>query len=114
MRLHAAIQSQFGSVNLGRRAELRLHLGGPAGLPTSDGAPEQPISTPGHVNDIINECIRDQGPYSGYKGAFSRIVDPVVLELELQGAAWRAHMQGSLSFWRRPRPPFYQFQFVFM
>lgn len=76
------------------------------------------------VIDIVNECIGDKGPYGGYRGTFSRIVDLVALELELQGAAWRAHMQGFLAFLehyggvqevlRRLRPPFYQFQFLFV
>ena len=76
------------------------------------------------VIDIVNECISDKGPYGGYKGTFSRIVDLVAIELKLQGAAWRAHMGGFLAFLehyggveevlRIPRPPFYQFQFLFV
>ncbi|KAJ6783771.1 hypothetical protein PWT90_07676 [Aphanocladium album] len=76
------------------------------------------------VIGIVNECISDRGPYGGYRGTFSRIVDLVALEIELHGAAWRAHMEGFLAFLehyggvqavlRLPRPPFYQFQFLFV
>ncbi|KAJ3490519.1 hypothetical protein NLG97_g5765 [Lecanicillium saksenae] len=76
------------------------------------------------VIGIVNECINDKGPYGGYRGTFSRIVDLVALEIELQGAAWGAHTEGFLAFLehyggvqevlRLPRPPLYQFQFVFV
>ncbi len=90
----------------------------PAGAdPALTGAWESYFRYVLEVIGIVNECIGDRGPYGGYRGTFSRIVDLVVLELALQGAAWRAHMEGFLAFLahyggvpevlRKPRPPFY-------
>lgn len=73
--------------------------------------------------DIVNQCIRGEGPYGSYDTTFNRIVDLVALELKLRGGAWRAHMEGFLVFLAHyggveqvlllQQPPLYQFQLLF-
>ncbi|KAM3565617.1 hypothetical protein MY1884_000150 [Beauveria asiatica] len=46
---------------------------------------------------IINERVRDRGPWAATKIPLAE-----------------SSAQGFLTMWRRPHPPFYQFQFVFL